>query len=230
MNRLIDNLYDDIITPMSKTEKVVRGLLALFFVAFLAFELTFFLVFNLVITDQESMRETLQDGQKMIVQRVNYSYTRGDIVILEVDDKYLVKRAVALPDDDILFMRDKDNNAVFHVYVRKSNETSFTLADETHIREDMVNSVVMYGHAIADYNANYFTDDFTDDSVRLRYKGDMMRGALIEVDGVFCLGDNRNVSVDSRYYGAFDPDSVIGKVVAILGIDSAADRFLSLFF
>ncbi len=52
----------------------------------------------------ESMRETLQDGDRILVSEIDWfihPVMRGDTVIVEVDDEVLVKRVVACPGDRI---------------------------------------------------------------------------------------------------------------------------------
>ena len=44
------------------------------------------------------------------------------------------------------------------------------------------------------------------------------------------LGDNRNVSKDSRYYGQFSCSSVVGREFAVLEKNGFWDRFFAVFF
>ena len=43
--------------------------------------------------------------------------------------------------------------------------------------------------------------------------GGEYKANVVPDNAVFCMGDNRNFSVDSRVYGAFSADGIIGKVV-----------------
>lgn len=58
----------------------------------------------------ESMRETLQDGDRILVSEIDWfvhPVTHGDTVIVDVDDEILVKRVVACPGDRIGMRRGR---------------------------------------------------------------------------------------------------------------------------
>ena len=82
-----------------------------------AFVIAFILktyVFQIALVNQISMEPTLYEGQILVIAKVNYLFgdpERGDIVVLkdELENKYLIKRAIGLPSEVI----DIRNNKVY---------------------------------------------------------------------------------------------------------------------
>lgn len=82
-----------------------------------AFVIAFILktyVFQIALVNQISMEPTLYEGQILVIAKVNYLFgdpERGDIVVLkdELENKYLIKRAIGLPEEVI----DIRNNKVY---------------------------------------------------------------------------------------------------------------------
>ncbi|MHB1394201.1 MAG: signal peptidase I [Clostridia bacterium] len=71
-------------------------------------------IFQVALVNQISMEPTLHEGQVLIIAKVNYLFKdpeRGDIVVLkdELENKYLIKRAIGLPGEVI----DIRNNKVY---------------------------------------------------------------------------------------------------------------------
>lgn len=59
-------------------------------------------VFELVNISGEWMLPTLKDGPVIIIYKVNYTPSRGDIVVFDsLDGIELVKRVIGLPDETI---------------------------------------------------------------------------------------------------------------------------------
>lgn len=119
-----------------------------------------------------SMDDTLKDKQILLLNIIDYKLNdnikRYDIVVIDNEDEFLIKRVIGLPGDIVrcidgeLFINDKK------------------------IEEDYVKGE---------------TSDF---EVKVR-KGEY-----------FVLGDNREVSLDSRYFGSFKKDKIKGKTTHIL--------------
>lgn len=82
-----------------------------------AFVIAFILktyVFQIALVNQISMEPTLYEGQILVIAKINYLFDdpgRGDIVVLkdELENKYLIKRAIGLPGEVI----DIRNNKVY---------------------------------------------------------------------------------------------------------------------
>lgn len=91
-------------------------------------------IFNGVVVVGESMMNTLQDGDYLYMQ-VNYTeIEHGDIVVLEGEDKYIIKRVIALPGDSIYVDNGK-------LYRKEKGESEFKLIEEKYIKERWVENI-----------------------------------------------------------------------------------------
>lgn len=80
-----------------------------------AFVIAFILktyIFQIALVNQISMEPTLYEGQILVIAKVNYLFSdpeRGDIVVLkdELENKYLIKRAIGLPGEVIDIKNDR---------------------------------------------------------------------------------------------------------------------------
>jgi signal peptidase I, bacterial type len=90
----------------------------------------FSFAFRMVGVDGVSMKNTLQDGDRVIVENIFYKPHRGDIVVVNKDDagfeKPIIKRIIAIEGDVIDFNFDKGE-----VYLNGK------LLDEPYIAEEM---------------------------------------------------------------------------------------------
>lgn len=155
-------------------------------------------VFEPIKVDGESMLNTLQDGERCIVEKVSYWFSgpkQGDIVIVHYPgrgNQTFVKRVVATEGQtvEIIANPNKGDKQAYLVYV------DGVLYDESdHINTlcfdpPMVSSVISYGG-----------------------------GKCVVPEGcVFVLGDHRSNSHDSRYseVGCIELSSVIGRVRGVM--------------
>ncbi|GGH84491.1 signal peptidase I [Pullulanibacillus pueri] len=142
-------------------------------------------IFTNYIVDGSSMMPTLQDGNRLIVNKIDYDFTqpkRFDIIIFHATptDDY-VKRVIGLPGDTVQYKNDT-------LYVNGKKY------DEPYLKP--------YKEQISQGNLTY---DFT--------LKDIPNGQERVPKGkVFVLGDNRRNSQDSRYFGFVDMDKIVGKV------------------
>lgn len=142
-----------------------------------------FFISNYVV-DGESMTPTLQDGNKLIVNKIGYQivdFDRFDVIVFHANEEEdYVKRIIGLPGDQIEYKNDQ-----LFVNGKKVNEPYLT----KHHNQALTRR---------------FTEDFT-----LAEK----TGVEIVPEGkLFVLGDNRLGSNDSRQFGFIDVDQVVGKV------------------
>ena len=139
--------------------------------------------------DGESMTNTLQDGEMMLVWSLGYHPKAGDIVVVNkktatfLDDRAIVKRVIAVGGQSV----DIDY-ASGTVYVDGSP------LDEPYIKEPM-----------------YRPDPFRSPEMQQTH-WEVPEGSI------FVMGDNRNNSTDSRddRLGPIDEGYLLGKVVLAL--------------
>ncbi len=136
----------------------------------------------------DSMYPTLKDGEKVIVSRINY--TLGNI-----DD-----------GDVIVFHADKKSDYVKRVIGRAGDTVSYK-GDTLYVNDKEVKEPYLDENKLAKTNV-LLTENFSvEDLVNSGGKAKIPDGQLL------VLGDNREVSKDSRYFGLIQEEQVVGEVV-----------------
>jgi signal peptidase I len=143
---------------------------------------TFF--FSNYVVEGESMMPTLQDGNKLVVNKIGYQigdFNRFDVIVFHAnEDEDFVKRIIGLPGDKIvyedeqLFINGKKYAEPFLEQYRKE---------------------VLGGRITGDFTLEELTGE-----------------KVVPKDHLFVLGDNRLGSWDSRHFGFITVDQVVGKV------------------
>ncbi|WP_433750650.1 signal peptidase I [Falsibacillus pallidus] len=143
-------------------------------------------LFSSYIVKGESMMPTLQDGNHMIINKVNYEFSQpnhGDIIIFHATPtKDYVKRVIGLPGDTIEYKNDqlyRNGKPVAEPYLDQYKK---------------------------ELESGFLTADFT--LKALTGKTRVPKGKL------WVMGDNRLISSDSRkpWIGFVDQKEVVGKV------------------
>jgi signal peptidase I len=163
----------------------------------------------------ESMERTLLVGDFLLVNKVAFAppgdwswllpyraVERGDVVVFHFPPdppEHVVKRVIGLPGDHVHL-----ENGVAWVNGRQLDEpwAVFELAYPDNFRD------------------SFPTQLYTDPGVDARWWMEMRRevrgGDLVVPDGeYFVLGDNRNFSRDSRYWGFVPRDHIVGRPLVI---------------
>jgi signal peptidase I len=121
-----------------------------------------------VLVHGESMSPTLSDNDFLIINKMDHSYERFDIVVFKYNKDLLIKRVIGLPGETVEY---KDNE----LYINsKKLDVPFEFE---------------------------YTKDFKYEVPESEY---------------FVLGDNRDNSKDSRYFGSIKLKAIKGKVKIIL--------------
>lgn len=163
----------------------IKVILVAFTVAFLV--RTF--IFSPIVVDGPSMLPTLEDRDKMIVNKFTYWFNepdRFDIVVFHATMKNdFIKRVIGLPGE--------------HVAV----EDQQLYIDGEKIAEPYLN-----GDDLDDDVSSFLTSDFTLEDLPGSHK-------KIPEGHVLVLGDNRSNSTDSRSLGVIPIDQIVGKASII---------------
>jgi signal peptidase I len=142
-----------------------------------------YFLFTPIVVDGESMMPTLEDGDKMIVNKIGYTIgepERFDIVVFHApEQKDYIKRVIGLPGDQIEYRDDQ-------LYI---NGEAY---EEPYLGE--------YKEAVTD---GTLTEDFTLE--------DKIQRETVPEGHVFVMGDNRRFSKDSRHIGVIPFDEIIGS-------------------
>ncbi len=171
---------------MKKTKTASRELMewgvAFLFAIVFAFIIHQF-VFAPVLVDGESMMPTLQDQNKMIVNKMEYRFSepdRFDIVVFHATpEKDYIKRVIGLPGDTLEYKDDV-------LYINGE------AVEEPYL--DQYKAELPGGNLTADFTLESVTGEVT-----------------IPEDKYFVMGDNRRKSEDSRMIGLVDKDQIVGS-------------------
>ncbi|GGE44060.1 signal peptidase I [Pullulanibacillus camelliae] len=141
-------------------------------------------LFGNYVVQGKSMQPTFQDGNRLIVNKIDYDISkpkRFDVIVFHATktDDY-IKRVIGLPGDKIAYKHD-----VLYVNGQPVKEPYLEPYKK-------------------DLTTGQLTEDFT-----LKGKTGQTR---VPKDKLWVMGDNRRVSEDSRYFGFVDMKQVVGKV------------------
>jgi signal peptidase I len=163
----------------------------------------------------ESMEQTLLIGDYLLVNKTSFAHgghwnftlpyagpDRGDIIIFRYPirpSQHFVKRVVALPGDRI----------------RMLNKQVFVNGQPLHENYTMFKS-----RGIDPYRDDFPNTDYFSENVERRWwiqmKSLIHNGELLVPPGqYFVLGDNRDESLDSRYWGFVPAENIVGRPLLI---------------
>lgn len=146
-----------------------------------------YFLFTPIAVDGESMMPTLEDGDRMIVNKIGYKIgepERFDIVVFHApEQKNYIKRVIGLPGDTLEY---KD--------------------DQLYINGEAIDEPYLDAYK-AQITEGTLTEDFTLSDIGV--EGEIPEGY------VFVMGDNRRYSKDSRHIGLVDQKEIIGNTSLI---------------
>lgn len=171
------------------------------------------------------MQNTLQNEDHVLLLETKNSYKRGDIVVITKGDAVktnIIKRIVATGGDSIMFTLNDDGTV--NLLLKKKGQTEFAAVDESkYIKEPMLKQKFFN-------KDNTLWEDYKNVSTAAENKYYFNYEIPIEENYIYALGDNRNVSEDSRKDGPYTVGSIHRKSVLTIKKDSLLEMFLKLLY
>ena len=157
-------------------------IIEMFVIAMSVVLIIFSFFFRQTVVDGDSMMNTLQNGERLLITNCFYTPERSDIIVFQTTEtgrKYpLVKRIIALEGDTVRIEKDG-------IYVNGE------LLSEPYVYTTDPNYVYRDG---------------------LMNRFDLGREYTVPLDHIFVLGDHRDYSADSRSFGFIPENSILGHV------------------
>ena len=142
-----------------------------------------YFLFTPIVVDGDSMMPTLENGDRMIVNKIGYTIgnpDRFDIVVFHAPEgKDYIKRVIGLPGDHVEYIDDQ-------LYINGEP------IDEPYL--DQYKVEITEGNLTGDFKLQDINPSLD----------------IIPEGHVFVMGDNRRFSKDSRHIGVVDIDEIIG--------------------
>lgn len=167
-----------------------------------------------VLVSGTSMENSYHSGDTVLINKAVSSPERGDIVVVGHGDGNLIKRVVAVEGDRVGFVVDGDGK--ISLYLDRGN--GFEKQDEPFVKEDMR----LTPAATAVFKAIEPQDSLDELNETSSY--------TVSDGCFFALGDNRNISLDSRCYGEFRESDIVGRVIATVEPNSFLDAFVGVLY
>jgi signal peptidase I len=176
---------------VEKTQKEKNELWEWMKALLIAFAIAAFIryfLFTPIVVDGDSMMPTLENGDRMIVNKIGYkigSPDRFDIIVFHApEQKDYIKRVIGLPGD---YVEYKD--------------------DQLYINGEAIDEPYL-----ADYKAQITEGNLTGDFSLTDIDPSL---DVIPEGYIFVMGDNRRFSKDSRHIGIVDQNEIIGNTSII---------------
>ncbi len=204
---------------MKKRKRVIAAAV----LAVILFAVGFYIVFfiRLVKVPTGSMKNTILPGDRVAVNIVFRQIERGDIVIFKFPmdpSVQFIQRVIGLPGESIR-LRDK------RVYINGNELSERRVSVERVLPDDPSPMKELSADGGGSYSVLYNKADpgdldLSDDLIPYGIKEPFQ----IPEGSYFVMGDNRDNSLDSRFWGVVPRDSITGKAFLIYWSEDPLDK------
>jgi signal peptidase I len=210
---------------MSRTKKILIAVAALVVLALLATVVTALLLLREVNVPTPAMANTILLGDRVLCLMMVGEITRGDIVMFRLPEDPQVlyfKRVIGLPGERVQLRGVK-------VYINDQElaETrTFVAAGDL---KDELKELSSEGQG--NYRVCYVNLEDRDEPFTVGMKYGVNEPYLIPEGHYYLLGDNRDNSLDSRFWGTVSRDLIVGRALMITGSNTPGReqrKFISL--
>ena len=171
-------------------------------------------LFRVVSAGTDAMANSILQNDKVLCTKKVDSIERGDVVVFKYPRdpraEYLM-RVIGLPGETIQLQRD--SILINGVPLAEAK----TMVDPDH-RGNVLKEISSQGQG--EYRAFYAAGETISDQFDEGAKYGVRQPFLIPRGEYFLLGDNRDNSFDSRYWGSLQANSITGKVILIFASKS----------
>lgn len=207
--------------PHLKQNKVIKEIAGFFPILLIVFMVRGF-IFEPFRIPSSSMKPLLLEGDFILVDKFSHGYRipltskritntkpkRGDIVVFrgEVQGKksYVIKRIIGIPGDKIKYL-----NKQLYLNDKLQNKQIINPFDVDHDISGRDLAAVRYRETLDVNNSTKSYDIFNYDFVP--NKPYPYQDITVPKGKYFVMGNNRDNSNDSRYWGFLDDDDIVGK-------------------
>lgn len=165
----------------------------------------------------ESMFPTIGTNQT-IYYKTSKKYTNNNIVIISnIDNKYIknsssvaiIKRIIATPNQTIkfYFIEEIENNCIYDIVVYDKNNKEIEI-----FKNDWVPEKKIAKDDIQLNTYSYYQTIFKNIINNELPAEERTYSFTLSEDEYFVMGDNYNISYDSRYFGPINKKDILGKV------------------
>ncbi|MCR8667462.1 signal peptidase I [Aestuariibaculum sp. M13] len=194
----------------------------IFFIILLTI-LLFTCFFSILKVHSSSMSNTINEGDYALLCKTRQIEKKDIVVFNLLDNKYL-KRCVAMPGDTITINVNGvkvNSDFVNESYINKTKGIIPFLANKTYFMQDYIvpfkgfTSIITplfykkYAHLINELE----NSEFNVIGEKYFLGGKEIKAYTFQEDCFYLLGDNRDVSKDSRYFGAIPENKIFGKLI-----------------